>query len=98
MTKIIGSVKFDQGLWDARSAGYRADEDTANPYIVSSSDWAAWEAGRAFGLGRVAQARGLYLNVQMDHGTYRIHFDELSAAPRAVRSVTYCHGTRHLTA
>lgn len=94
MQKITTTVKFDQALWDARSEGNRADDDAQNPYLYSSSKWAAWEAGRAFGLGRVTQARGLFLNVQMDHGNYRVSFDELQAAPRRVHTVTYCFGAR----
>ena len=96
MTKISGSIKFDQQLWDARGEGNRADhEDGAqNPYLASSSMWAAWEAGRAFGLGRVSQARGCAMNVETKHGNYRITFDELKNAPTRVMAITYCYGSQ----
>jgi hypothetical protein len=92
MIPITSSVKFDQELWNVRSEGYcqRADDETTNPYLPNSTNWAAWEAGRAFGLGRVSQARGCNLNIQTDHGNYRVSFDELKAAPTKVSTFTYC--------
>lgn len=94
MTPITSSVKFDQSLWDVRSAGFHArlDDEAKNPYIYSSANWAAWEAGRAFGLGRVSCARGHHMNIQTDHGNYRVSFDELQAAPTGATRVTYCFG------
>ncbi len=93
MTKINGTVKFDQELWDARMEGNRAD-DVANPYLHSSSKWAAFEAGRAFGNGRISQARGLFMNMQTNHGNYRVSFDELASAQTRVMSISYVHGAR----
>ena len=98
MTPITSSVKFDQLLWDIRSSGFfaRHDDERPNPYLYSSTHWAAWEAGRAFGLGRVSQARGLALNIQTARGVYRIGFDELAAAPtEAPTAITYCYGALH---
>lgn len=92
MESIKSSVKFDQKLWDARSAGNSSEEGDLNPYLYSSSMWAAWETGRAFGLGRISSARGAAMNVQMDHGNYRVSFDELQNAPRRVMRITYLHG------
>lgn len=89
MEAITSAVKFDQALWDARSAGNRSEDSDQNPHMYSSSLWAAWEAGRAFGLGRISQARGHAMNVQMDHGTYRIGFDELQHALRRVMHISY---------
>ena len=88
MTTITTTVKFDQELWNARSEGFHAD-GAQNPYIYSSPMWAAWEAGRAFGPGRVANARGCAMNVETKHGNYRMTFDELQAAPDYVIRVTY---------
>lgn len=92
MTNITGTVKFDQELWDARSAGYCAEG--SNPYLVSSSKWAAWETGRAYGLGRISQARGLFMNVAIDNRNCRISFDELAAAQARVMAISYMHGVR----
>ncbi len=92
MTAIKTAVKFDQVLWDARSEGNRSDEGDANPYLATSAKWAAWEAGRAFGLGRISQARGQAMNVQTDRAIYRVSFEELAQAPRRVMSITYLHG------
>ena len=92
MTETTSAIKFDQALWDARGEGNRSEDDALNPYLESSSKWAAWEAGRAFGLGRISQARGCAMNVQTDHGTYRMSFDELQQAPRRVMQITYLHG------
>lgn len=90
------TIKFDQELWDARGEGARADHDDniANPYLATSAMWAAWEAGRAFGQGRISSARGCAMNVQTSRGNIRLSFDELRNAPTRVMAIAYMHGVK----
>lgn len=86
------SIRFDQRLWDARSEGYRSEDSDANPYLATSPAWAAWNAGRAFGLGRVSTSRGSSLNLQIDGRDHRLTYDQITealAGGRKIASITY---------
>jgi hypothetical protein len=89
-------MTFDQTLWDARSAGYR-DDDSANPYIYSSACWSAYEIGRAYGLGRIANSRGASMRAQIDGRERVLTFDEIASLrtqPAKQPAIAYMHGAR----